>query len=60
MAEISSIAESAKFCLLSSRFSKTISNAMKMRNKPPIILKEFILIPYHLVMLAPIMKKREE
>ena len=45
MAEISSIAESAKFCLLSSRFSKTISNAMKMRNKPPIILKEFILIP---------------
>ena len=45
MAEISSIAESAKFCLLSSLFSKTISNAMKMRNKPPIILKEFIFIP---------------
>ena len=45
IAETSSIAESAKFCLLSSRFSNTISNAIKMRNNPPIILKELILIP---------------
>ena len=45
IAEISSIAESAKFCLLSSLFSNTISNAIKMRNNPPIILKELILIP---------------
>ena len=58
MAEILSMAESAKFCLLSSRFSKTISNAMKMRNKPPIILKEFILIPIPLSNACPNNEKK--
>ena len=43
--DISSLAVSAKFCLLSSRFSKTISKATTTRNIPPIILNELIFTP---------------
>ena len=43
--DISSFAVSARFCLLSSRFSNTISKATTIKNNPPIILNELILTP---------------
>tara|TARA_B110000881_G_scaffold72776_1_gene63341 strand:+ start:3426 stop:3833 length:408 start_codon:yes stop_codon:yes gene_type:complete len=58
--DTSSIAASAKFCRLSSLFSKTISNAIKIRKRPPIILKEFILIPITLSKECPKIEKKNK
>ena len=58
--DISSFAVSAKFCLLSSRFSKTISKATTTRNRPPIILNELIFTPIISSKAPPIKEKNSK